>query len=124
MFRSTLTIKSLAALLLIAVATASCSGPSSEKEDSRPHAYRSDLENTVALAIRRGDDDVDLIRQIDAVAGRHGLSDWTSDKETFEAIGVGLRDAGAPVGVAESVAQLVSRGDVSLRDLVLQAYGS
>lgn len=124
MFRSTLTIKSLAALLLIAVATASCSGPSSEKEDSRPHAYRSDLENTVALAIRRGDDDVDLIRQIDAVAGRHGLSDWTSDKVTFEAIGVGIRDAGAPVGVAESVAQLVSRGDASLRDLVLQAYGS
>jgi len=122
MFRSTPAIISLAALLLIAVAITGCSDPA-EKELARPHAYRSDLENTVALAIRRGNDDVDLIRRIDAVARRHGLNDWAEDEETFAAIGVGLRDAGAPVGVAESVAEVVSRGDARLRDLVMQAYG-
>ena len=113
----------LTALLLIVVAFTGCSDPV-ENEIDRPHAYRSDLENTVALAIRRGNDDVDLIRRIDAVARRHGLDDWTTDDESFAAIGVGLRDARAPVGVAESVADAVSRGDVRLRDLVLQAYRS
>ena len=123
MFRSMSTTFGLTALLLIVVAFTGCSDPV-DNEIDRPHAYRSDLENTVALAIRRGNDDVDLIRRIDAVARRHGLDDWTTDEESFAAIGVGLRDARAPVGVAESVADAVSRGDVRLRDLVLQAYRS
>jgi len=124
---------SLAALLLVAFSTAGCSDQSgggasipapTTDEAPQHHAYQSDLENTVILAMRRGMDDTDLMHQIDSVARRHGLADWGSDEETFAAIGAGLRHADVSSEMAESVAQLVSRGDAARRDLVLQAYGS
>ncbi len=93
-------------------------------EAPQHHAYHSDLENTVILAMRRGMDDTDSMHQIDSVARRHGLADWGSDEATFAAIGAGLRHADVSSEMAETVAQLVSRGDATRRDLVLQAYGS
>ncbi len=88
-----------------------------------PHAYRSDLENTVVLAMRRGNTGEDLLSQIGMVAKRHGLDDWTSAEETFTAIGAGMRQAGVAGERAELVAELVSGGDASHRRLVLEAYG-
>lgn len=88
-----------------------------------PHAYRSDLENTVVLAMRRGNTGEDLLSQIGTVAKRHGLDDWTSAEETFTAIGAGMRQAGVSGERAELVAELVSGGDASHRRLVLEAYG-
>lgn len=124
----------LASLLMVAFSiVAGCSDPSgsgasipASTTDEAPqhHAYHSDLENTVILAMRRGMDDTDLMHQIDSVARRHGLADWGSDEETFAAIGAGLRHADVSSEMAATVAQLVSRGDATRRDLVLQAYGS
>lgn len=88
-----------------------------------PHAYHSDLENTVVLAMRRGNTGEDLLSQIGMVAKRHGLDDWTSAEETFTAIGAGMRQAGVAGERAELVAELVSGGDASHRRLVLEAYG-
>lgn len=88
-----------------------------------PHAYHSDLENTVVLAMRRGNTGEDLLSQIGMVAKRHGLDDWTSAEETFTAIGAGMRQAGVAGERAEIVAELVSGGDASHRRLVLEAYG-
>ena len=88
-----------------------------------PHAYKSDLENTVVLAVRRGASKDELRRQIGLVANRHGLDDWESVEESFVAIGVGLRAAEANDEVAESIATLVSGGDTVRRQLVLDAYG-
>ncbi len=88
-----------------------------------PHAYHSDLENTVVLAMRRGNTGEDLLSQIGMVAKRHGLDDWTSAEETFTAIGAGMRQAGVSGERAELVAELVSGGDASHRRLVLEAYG-
>ncbi len=125
MSRLTSNTAPLAALLLAAFSIAGCSEPASTtKEAPQPHAYQSDLENTVVLAVRRGLEDTDLMHQIDAVARRHNLADWASDEETFSAIGAGLRHADVSREVAESVARLVSSGDAARRDLVLQAYGS
>lgn len=130
MFRPT---SHLVALLLAAFAVAGCSDPSgsgapipasTKDETPQHHAYHSDLENTVILALRRGLDNSDLVHQVDAVARRHGLDDWASDEETFTAIGAGLRQANVSKEIADSVAQLVSSGDAARRDLVLQAYGS
>ena len=88
-----------------------------------PHAYKSDLENTVVLAMRRGESKDELRRQIGLVANRHGLDDWESAEESFVAIGVGLREAEVNDEVAESIASLVSGGDAVRRQLVLDAYG-
>ena len=88
-----------------------------------PHAYHSDVENTVVLAMRRDNTGEDLLRQIDIVAKRHGLEDWTTSDETFRAIGAGMREAAVASDRAASVAELVSGGDAPRRQLVLEAYG-
>lgn len=88
-----------------------------------PHAYHSDLENTVVLAMRRGNTGEELLSQIGMVAKRHGLDNWSSADETFTAIGAGMRQAGVAGERAESVADLVSGGDAARRRLVLEAYG-
>jgi len=88
-----------------------------------PHDYQSDLENAVALAMRRGLDEEELQRQIGLVARRHDLSDWRSEDESFVAIGIGLREASVERDAAEAIADLVSGGDARRRDLVVDAFG-
>ena len=97
--------------------------PASPAASVMPHAYRSDLENTVVLAMRRGTTGDELLRDIALVAGRHGLDDWTSSEESFKAIGAGMREANVAGERAESVAELVSGGDAASRRVVLEAYG-
>ncbi len=113
-------------ILLLATVAAllatGCKGPA-DSSAVTPHAYRTDLENTVVLAIRRGNTDEELLRQIGIVAKRHNLDDWASVDDTFTAIGTGLREAGAGDDQAEAVAQLVSGGDAARRQRVLEAYG-
>jgi len=113
-------------LLLAMVALAACVATGcTEPTDSpmTPHSYHSDLENTVVLAVHRGNIDDDLLLQIGLVADRHGLANWALVDETFAAIGAGLREADADKDTAESVADLVSDGDAKNRQAVLQAYG-
>ncbi len=97
---------------------------SSTAPAAAPHAYATDLANTVILAMRRGTEDDELLRQIGIVAERHGLRDWESVADTFAAIGDGLRQAGVSGDKAGAVANLVSGSDDMRRQLVLQAYGS
>ncbi len=99
-----------------ALVIAACGG-------STPHDYQSDLEHTVALSMKRGLDDQDLLGQIGLAAKRHDLSEWQSSDESFAAIGTGLREAGVTVEKAGTVADLVSGGDARRRDLVLEAFG-
>lgn len=97
---------------------------SSTAPAAAPHAYSTDLENTVVLAMHRDTDDNELLRRIGIVAERHGLRDWESVEDTFVAIGEGMRQAGVTSDKAGSIADLVSGGDDMRRQLVLKAYGS
>ena len=103
--------------------TASAPPAPSAAASVTPHAYHSDLENTIVLAMRRGNTGEDLLRQIGIVAKRHGMDDWTTSDETFTAIGAGMREAAIASDRAASVAELVSGGDAPRRQLVLEAYG-
>jgi len=110
---------------VIAVAGASgCTAPSDTSVSKAPHAFTSDLENTVILVIRRDSVDEDLVRQIGIVAQRHGLDDWRSVDESYVATGTGLRKAGVDRETARGVAELVSGGDAAARQLVMRAFDS
>lgn len=117
-------------LLFLIVMTMSgitgCAGmaDSSAAPAATPHAYATDLANTVVLAMLRGNEDDELLRQIGIVAQRHGLSDWESVDDSYVAIGAGLREAEVSAATAASVADTVSGGDALRRQLVLQSFGT
>ena len=92
-------------------------------QQTAPHSYRADLENTIVLAIRRETDEAELLRQIGIVAGRHDLGDWQAENDSYIAIGEGLRRAGAADEQAAGIALLVSSGDDARRRQVLEAHG-
>ncbi len=67
---------------------------SSSRSSSPEAAYRNDVRDFTAAHVQSGGDAAGLIREIGGLAKQHGISDWESNKSTFQAVGEGLAKAG------------------------------
>jgi len=98
---TTVALASLALTLLpgcgwIASSSKLVSSPfvSSSKSSSPETAYREDVSDYTAAHLQSAGTPDELRRQIGALAGEHGITDWEHNESTFEAIGQGLAKAG------------------------------
>jgi hypothetical protein len=64
-------------------------------DDASAAAYRRDVRAIAAANVRAGAFGEELVRDLGRVAGEHGIAGWESRRDTYVAIGAGLRDAGA-----------------------------
>jgi len=67
---------------------------SSDSSGTSSAAYRGDVREYTAAYVRSGGDFQSFERKIGTVAAQHGISDWELNKDTYLAIGQGLRKGG------------------------------
>ena len=81
----------------------SSSGDDDEEEREEDESYRRDVRNYTASFLQRGQQTpvqpgnhqhTEYTRNIQRIAGLHGIMDWQSLPATYQAIGAGLRMAG------------------------------
>lgn len=75
-------------------ASKSSSDSSSQGDEGASEAYRRDVRELTAACVESGSDARAFLRDLGAVAERHGITNWESQRATYRAIGAGLREAG------------------------------
>jgi hypothetical protein len=75
-------------------ASKSSSDSSSGGDEADSEAYRRDVRELTAACVESGSDADAFLRDLGAVAERHGITNWESQRATYRAIGAGLREAG------------------------------
>jgi hypothetical protein len=73
---------------------ASSSSSSGSSSGDRSQEYRDDVRDYTAAYVQSGGQFDAFSRGLSNIAGKHGVSNWEADSNTYVAIGEGLRKAG------------------------------
>lgn len=87
-------------------------------------AYRRDVRAVTAASVQAGAGSPEFLRDLGRVAREHGIVDWEGRRDTYVAIGAGLRDAGVDDAALDRLADDWSGGDVRALAWVREGYGS
>ena len=86
--------------------------------------YQQDVSTATAIAMESGASSQDILRSVGKVAADYGVTDWESQEATYQAIGKGIKLAGADVRRAKSLAHELAGNDQSAMSVLLAGYRS
>lgn len=88
---------------------ASSSESSADEEEARLERYRQDVRSLTAVVIEEKMSSGQFLSELDRLALSHGVTNWKAEKQTYFAIGEGIRMSGADEKQLSAISERISK---------------